>query len=340
MLRVDQLAPLARASARLHHLAASAAVPQQHLAGADGGAGHVREHVAVADVLAFATASPRRLQQLHVQPGVRASDRLLGQGRDPGRLALLLEGLLHVRQALLGQIGVPAAVRRLAEIARLRVNASVPVQPDQAVGVGRDRRAVRARAAVQASGDSVRVEDAALLEPVPESPQLDLSADPADVWKLRAYLVQQGLLAHRRRSADLVALRNPSFDHALDRRLLHDPRVPHASAQAGGVVAVAASRGALSVLRLPGGRTRAERAPGAGGAHAAAAGALPGVPGYRENLIGRLNPAFVYKRVKKGALNTPLYTNRVARAALRAADRAVHEPGDTELRSRQGPELQ
>src|SRR5439155_1387128 len=153
------------------------------------------------------------------------------------------------------------------------------------------------------------------------------------------YLVQQGLLAHRRRSADLVALRNPPFDHALDRRLLHDPRVPHASAQAGGVAAVAASRGALSVLRLPGGRTRAERAPGAGGAHAAAAGALPGVPGYRENLIGgRLNPAFVYKRGKKGALNTPLYTNRVRR--LRAADRAGHGPGDTELGSRQGPELQ
>src|SRR5439155_7761230 len=187
-------------------------------------------------------------------------------------------------------------------------------------------------------GDSVRVEDAALLEPVPESPQLDLSADPADVWKLRAYLVQQGLLAHRRRSADLVALRNPAFDHALDRRLLHDPRVPHASAQAGGVAAVAASRGALSVLRVPGGGPRAQRAPGAGGAHAAAAGALPGVPGYRENLIGRLNPAFVYKRAKKGALNTPLYTNRVRR--LRAADRAVHEPGDTELRSRQGPELE
>src|SRR5205823_13150502 len=145
--------------------------------------------------------------------------------------------------------------------------------------------AVRARAAVQASGDSVRVEDAALLEPVPESPQLDLSADPADVWKLRAYLVQQGLLAHRRRSADLVALRNPPFDHALDRRLLHDPRVPHASAQAGGVAAVAASRGALSVLRVPGSGPRAQRAPGAGGAHAAAAGALPGVPGYRENLI-------------------------------------------------------
>src|SRR5213078_3687762 len=29
-----------------------------------------------------------------------------------------------------------------------------------------------------------------------------------------------------------------------------------------------------------------------------------------------------------------------SRATLRAADRAVHEPGDTELRSRQGPELQ
>src|SRR5881628_234725 len=54
-------------------------------------------------------ASPsRRLFELHVQPRLRAQGRLLGQGRHPGGLALLLEGVLHFRQALRGQVGLAA----------------------------------------------------------------------------------------------------------------------------------------------------------------------------------------------------------------------------------------
>src|SRR5712692_9774978 len=89
----------------------------------------------------------------------------------------------NVWQALRGEVGVPAAVWGLAEVARLRVDASVPVQPDQAVGVGGDGRALRAGAAVQASGDPIRAEAAALLESVRESPQLELPAGAADVRK-------------------------------------------------------------------------------------------------------------------------------------------------------------
>ena len=72
VLRVDQLAPRARALARLCDLAAGAPFPQQHLAGADGGAHHVGQHIAVADVSPLATSSAGGVLELHVQPGLRA----------------------------------------------------------------------------------------------------------------------------------------------------------------------------------------------------------------------------------------------------------------------------
>ena len=144
VLRVDQLSPCARAAAGLCDLAAGAPLSQQHLGGADGRARDVGDHVAVADVPSLAAAPPGRLQQLHVQPRVRPPGRLLGQGRDSGGLAVLLEVLLRLWGALSRQVRLPADLRRLAQLPRLRIHPHEPVQPDQAVGLGRHRRAVRA----------------------------------------------------------------------------------------------------------------------------------------------------------------------------------------------------
>ena len=186
VFRLDQLSPCPRAAAGLCDLAAGASLPQQHLAGADGGAGDVGDHVAVADVPSFATSPPGRVQQLHVQPRVRPQGGLLGQGRDPGRLTVLLEVVLRVRSAFRCQVGVPADLWRFAKLAGLRLDPHESVQPDQALGLGRDRRAIRSDAPRQALGDLMVASLSALLQPFRQPPELGLSALAADVRRLCA----------------------------------------------------------------------------------------------------------------------------------------------------------
>src|SRR5207245_10024796 len=165
-LRTQQSVTRQYTTVRLRHLTSASTVTQQHMANADGRSCDVRSHVAVADVTALAAALAGLLQQLHVQPGIRAQGRLLGQGRHPRGFAVLLEGVLHVWRTILGEVGVPAPIWRLAQLARLRVDAYKPAQPDQALGLGHHRRPIRAGALVEASGDYARAAHPALSHPL------------------------------------------------------------------------------------------------------------------------------------------------------------------------------
>ena len=120
-------------------LAARSRLSQQHLARAHRGARDGHRGDAVADVPAPEPASPGHvLLVLDVARPARER-RLLGLGRDPRGLAVLLEGVLPLRRQAQHAAGVPPRVRRCAARTRLRGNARVAVQPDQAMGVGSDR---------------------------------------------------------------------------------------------------------------------------------------------------------------------------------------------------------
>src|SRR5712691_3648035 len=285
IFRVDQPPPCTRAPARLRDLAAGAAVPQQHLAGADGGSCHVRGHFSVADVPALAAPSAGCVQQLHMQPRVRPQGRLLGQGRDSRGLALLLEGVLHVRKAVLGEVGLSTSLWRFAQLARLRVHAHEPVQPDQALGMGRHRCPICPGPSLQASGDSAAPAHPTFSELVPQPPQLDLSAAVADVRSVRADLGQPGLRAHRSGPEPVVLVGRPAVHDPLDGDLLHLFRDVDPAAQAGRLALLEKGRRPFPVPGLSDRWPGPQRVAGAGGAHATSARPLPGVQSYREGVM-------------------------------------------------------
>src|SRR5262249_46783784 len=147
-----------------------------------------------------------------------------------------------------------------------------------------------AEAPVQSSGDPALAAPAALLQPVPEPPQLDLPARAADVRVLAAGDGERGLLGHRPRRAPVVLL-GPDPDHdAVDGRRPDRPGAADPAAETGELGAAAAGAGPPAVLQLSRRGPDAERAAGARGAHPPPPGQVPRVPGDGEGLSRRAPP--------------------------------------------------
>ncbi len=148
--------PAASAVLRVHHapvlhgrrstcvdLATRSRISQQHLASSHRCARDGDSRDSVADVPAPAPAPPGHvLLVLDVARPARRR-RILGLGRDPRGLAILLEGLLPLRRQAEHAARVPTRVRRRTARTQLHRDAHIAVQPDQAVGVGSDRYPLR-----------------------------------------------------------------------------------------------------------------------------------------------------------------------------------------------------
>src|SRR5207245_7792966 len=123
--------------------------------------------------------------------------------------------------------------------------------------------------------DPAVAEDEAVLEPVPQSPELDLSSGTAPVRRVRADLGQHGLLADRPRSDLVGRLRPSAWCHLFHRPLLPLFRNPYAAPKARRLAAVEEGRGLLRVFPLSNRRPCPQRASGAGSPYAFTVGALP-----------------------------------------------------------------
>ena len=97
----------------------------------------------------------------------------------PEDSAVLLEGLLPVRGGAQGAARVPAGVRRRTPVARLRLDPRQPVQPDQAVGMGGDRRPLRLRPDARPPGDPLAAARPPLPLPDVQPPHLGHAAPAA-----------------------------------------------------------------------------------------------------------------------------------------------------------------
>src|SRR5437879_2005589 len=125
-------------------------------------------------------------------------------------------------------------------------------------------------------------------EPLPEPPQLDLSAGPPVIRFLGSDLGQRGLLADRPWSGAVERVGRPAWDHSFHRAFLSLLRDPDPAAQTGWLAKVEEGRDLLPVLPLSDRRSDPQRPSGTGGPHPITVWALPRVPGDGEGVrIGR-----------------------------------------------------